>query len=51
MEVVKHENFHVHSLGSVYTPAAGSSVTEGYLENLKAIAQASEKTLQEVLQC
>lgn len=42
--------FHVRSLGSVYTPAVDSSVTEGYLENLKAIAQASGKTLQEALQ-
>ncbi len=42
--------FHVRSLGSVYTSATSSNVTEGYLENLQAIARDSGKTLQEVLQ-
>ncbi len=42
--------FHVRSLGSVYAFAVSSSVTEGYLERLLAIAQASGKPLQDVLQ-
>lgn len=42
--------FHVRSLGSVYASAVGSSATEGYLESLQAIAQASGKSLQDVLQ-
>ncbi len=42
--------FHVRSLRSVYTPATSSNVTEGYLENLQAIARDSGKTLQEVFQ-
>nr|XP_021323438.1 uncharacterized protein LOC110438084 [Danio rerio] len=42
--------FHVRSLGSVYASAASSSLTEGYLESLVAIAQASGKPLQDVLQ-
>lgn len=42
--------FHVRSLGSVYASAVSSSATEGYLESLQAIAQASGKSLQDVLQ-
>lgn len=42
--------FHIRSLGSVYVPAVSSSATEGYLESLQAIAQASGKSLQDVLQ-
>ncbi len=37
--------FYVRSLGSVYTPATSSNVTEGYLENLQAIARDSGKNL------
>ncbi len=35
----------MRSLGSVYTPATSSNVTEGYLENLQAIARDSGKNL------
>lgn len=43
--------FHVRSLRSVYTSTTSGNVTEGYLEELRAIAQDSGKTVQEVLQC
>lgn len=42
--------FLVCSLGSVYASAVSSSAMKWYLESLEAIAQASGKCLQDVLQ-
>nr|XP_055032034.1 uncharacterized protein LOC129420903 [Misgurnus anguillicaudatus]XP_055032035.1 uncharacterized protein LOC129420903 [Misgurnus anguillicaudatus]XP_055032037.1 uncharacterized protein LOC129420903 [Misgurnus anguillicaudatus] len=42
--------FMVRALSSVYSPLAKDDVTTGYLEELKAIASASGKPFQEVLQ-
>lgn len=43
--------FQVRSLSSVYTSEMGGNITEEYLEELKAIARGSGRTVQEVLQC
>lgn len=42
--------FTVRALSSVYPPVAKDDVTEGYLSELKAIANAAGKSFQEVLQ-
>lgn len=42
--------FRVRALATVYTQTASSSATEGYVEELKAIAKGSGRPFQEVLQ-